>query len=158
MQTLSSVHWTWPGYLPWNVLSVCVRDAPPEGRPASVILPHLKVWHKYKDLMWREHHSSNFLYLSILQQTKRKLDDANKRLEFLYDKLRDQMVSFLITRYSCIWHLFWRAQFVTVPGGDSHPVSLHKRACLLRSLGILIHFSFICDFRFLNWVLYDLIN
>ncbi|XP_066488667.1 protein transport protein Sec31A isoform X6 [Tiliqua scincoides] len=26
-------------------------------------------------------------------QTKRKLDDANKRLEFLYDKLRDQMLS-----------------------------------------------------------------
>lgn len=29
----------------------------------------------------------------LLQQTKRKLDDANKRLEFLYDKLREQTVS-----------------------------------------------------------------
>lgn len=28
----------------------------------------------------------------VLQQTKRKLDDANKRLEALYDKLRDQAV------------------------------------------------------------------
>lgn len=28
-----------------------------------------------------------------LQQTKRKLDDASKRLESLYDKLRDQAVS-----------------------------------------------------------------
>lgn len=31
--------------------------------------------------------------LFVLQQTKRKLDDANKRLEFLYDKLREQTVS-----------------------------------------------------------------
>lgn len=30
----------------------------------------------------------------LLQQTKRKLDDASKRLEFLYDKLREQTVSF----------------------------------------------------------------
>lgn len=29
-------------------------------------------------------------------QTKRKLDDANKRLEFLYDKLRDQTLSPMI--------------------------------------------------------------
>lgn len=29
----------------------------------------------------------------FLQQTKRKLDDANKRLECLYDKLREQTVS-----------------------------------------------------------------
>ncbi|KAK2489184.1 hypothetical protein MC885_015062 [Smutsia gigantea] len=28
-----------------------------------------------------------------LQQTKRKLDDASKRLEFLYDKLREQTLS-----------------------------------------------------------------
>lgn len=33
------------------------------------------------------------MYLFLLQQTKRKLDDANKRLEFLYDKLREQTVS-----------------------------------------------------------------
>ena len=33
------------------------------------------------------------LCLFLLQQTKRKLDDANKRLEFLYDKLREQTVS-----------------------------------------------------------------
>lgn len=33
------------------------------------------------------------MYLFLLQQTKRKLDDANKRLEFLYDKLREQIVS-----------------------------------------------------------------
>lgn len=33
------------------------------------------------------------MYLFVLQQTKRKLDDANKRLEFLYDKLREQTVS-----------------------------------------------------------------
>lgn len=33
------------------------------------------------------------VYLIFSQQTKRKLDDANKRLEALYDKLREQMVS-----------------------------------------------------------------
>lgn len=31
--------------------------------------------------------------LIFSQQTKRKLDDANKRLEVLYDKLREQTVS-----------------------------------------------------------------
>lgn len=31
--------------------------------------------------------------LIFSQQTKRKLDDANKRLESLYDKLREQTVS-----------------------------------------------------------------
>lgn len=36
------------------------------------------------------------MYLFVLQQTKRKLDDANKRLEFLYDKLREQTVSFVL--------------------------------------------------------------
>lgn len=35
------------------------------------------------------------VYLIFSQQTKRKLDDANKRLEALYDKLREQTVSFL---------------------------------------------------------------
>lgn len=33
--------------------------------------------------------------LIFSQQTKRKLDDANKRLEVLYDKLREQTVSVL---------------------------------------------------------------
>ncbi|NWT66518.1 SC31A protein, partial [Prunella himalayana] len=33
------------------------------------------------------------MYFFVLQQTKRKLDDANKRLEFLYDKLREQTLS-----------------------------------------------------------------
>lgn len=32
-------------------------------------------------------------FFSSSQQTKRKLDDANKRLEALYDKLREQTVS-----------------------------------------------------------------
>lgn len=35
------------------------------------------------------------VYFIFSQQTKRKLDDANKRLEALYDKLREQTVSVL---------------------------------------------------------------
>lgn len=48
----------------------------------------------------------NITVFLLLQQTKRKLDDANKRLEFLYDKLREQTVSlwgkegFMIVIYS----------------------------------------------------------
>lgn len=38
----------------------------------------------------------NHHFLSSQKQTKRKLDDANKRLESLYDKLREQTVSSLI--------------------------------------------------------------
>lgn len=43
---------------------------------------------------------SVLLCLSVLssQQTKRKLDDANKRLEALYDKLREQTVSGSVSR------------------------------------------------------------
>lgn len=36
----------------------------------------------------------------LLQQTKRKLDDASKRLEFLYDKLREQTVSYFWDKVS----------------------------------------------------------
>lgn len=48
----------------------------------------------------------NISVFPLLQQTKRKLDDASKRLEFLYDKLREQTVSlwgkerFMIIIYS----------------------------------------------------------
>lgn len=38
-----------------------------------------------------------FYFFSLLQQTKRKLEDACKRLENLYDKLRDQTVRLSLT-------------------------------------------------------------
>lgn len=41
--------------------------------------------------------TDNFVFPS--QQTKRKLDDANKRLEALYDKLREQTVSAVQLRF-----------------------------------------------------------
>lgn len=44
-------------------------------------------------LVWNSKNCCPLMCLFVLQQTKRKLDDANKRLEFLYDKLREQTVS-----------------------------------------------------------------
>lgn len=43
------------------------------------------------------HHVSSSAVFIRSQQTKRKLDDANKRLETLYDKLREETVSVVHT-------------------------------------------------------------
>lgn len=48
---------------------------------------------------------NKFSFLTTFQQTKRKLDDVSKRLDMLYDLLREHRVSGLLLRCS-LFHLF----------------------------------------------------
>lgn len=72
---------------------------------------------------------------SLLQQTRRKLDDANKRLEALYDKLREQTVSMSFSR-----KLDFK-QFLRDPGETLH---IENKQVVFNSL---LKFSFLLGRR-----------
>lgn len=89
------------------------------------------------------------------QQTKRKLDDANKRLEALYDKLREQTVSAALTDFFVSHFASFRSHLASVCSLQLSPAivgGLHNIARTIESRsymeGLNIHTHIVSNSNF----------